>query len=287
MTLLTFLRARSAALVVITLLAVAWFGFSERPALAKRSARGSLASNAPRWHVTETLNFRIYSFATHPLDPHVAAHCEDFRAQVSRAWLVNDHGRQWSPKCTIVMHATEASYRSVVGALADCTVAACTIEAIGEQTASRRIDVCTCCENWLAYLPHELTHVLLDGRLTTGGLARWADEGMSLVADPPGKRAAHDHDLRQALAEGRQFRVIELLALTDYPARDRLGVFYGQSQSIVEFLVHPGGRHKFIAFAKSAARNGYDSALRTSYGIDNAGALEVQWLAAFREVETR
>jgi hypothetical protein len=278
---------RSSSLVVTMLVAVAWFGLGERPALAKRSARGSVVSTAPRWHVTETPNFRIYSYASRPPDPHVAAYCEDFRAQLSRAWLGDDQDRQWSPKCTIVMHATQASYRSVVGSLADCTVAACTIEAIGEHTASRRIDVCTCCDNWLVYLPHELTHVLLDGRLTAGGLARWADEGMSLVADPPSKRAAHERDLGQALAEGRQFRMIELLTLADYPARDRLGVFYGQSQSVVEFLVRRGGRHKFVEFVKSAAQDGYDSALRSSYGIDNASALELQWLADIRAVAMR
>ena len=105
---------------------------------------------------------------------------------------------------------------------------------------------------------------------------------MSLVADPPQKRTAHERDLRQAVAAGRQFRMVELFALADYPVRDRLGVFYGQSQSVVEFLVRRGGRQKFVEFVQRAADDGHDAALRASYGIDNAGALESVWLADVR-----
>ena len=50
--------------------------------------------------------------------------------------------------------------------------------------------------DWFHHLPHELTHVLTDGRITTDRLPPWIDEGMALVADPAIKRAAHVRDLR-------------------------------------------------------------------------------------------
>jgi hypothetical protein len=252
---------------------VTWLGLGQAA-----HARRTQQVPAARWHVTETRNFRIYSYGTRLLDPRIASRCEALRSQVALAWLGEDEDRRWTPKCVLVMHATHASYRSAVGMLADCTVASCIIDAIGERTQSRRVDVCAYCSDWLDYLPHELTHVALDGRLTTGDLARWADEGMALVADPEKKRVAHERDVRIAVANGRQFRMVELLALAEYPLDDRLGIFYGQSLSVVEFLVDRGGRQRFVTFVQLAMRDGYDAALRGTYGIRDVPELDALWL---------
>jgi hypothetical protein len=132
-------------------------------------------------------------------------------------------------------------------------------------------------------LPHELTHALLEGRFATGDLPRWADEGMALVADSASKRAAHQRDLHQTLHGGRQLRMVELLQLVDYPQDERLGIFYGQSLSVVEFLLDRGGRQKFVEFIQRSIRSGYDSALQSTYGVPDVAHWETLWLAHARE----
>jgi hypothetical protein len=236
--------------------------------------------SAPRWRVTETLNFRIYSFGAQPLSPLVAAQCEQLRSDVARRWIDARGLGAWRPKCTLVLHSTRASYQAAAGQMSDCTVACCTINAVGSETTVRRIDVCADDARWLEYLPHELTHVLLDGRLTAGELPRWADEGMALAADPLDKRTRHAADLQAALRGGRQFRLAELLTLSTYPGTERLGVFYGQGLSLVEFLVQRGGSQKLAEFLGRTARGGYDDALKQVYNIENVAAFESLWLAS-------
>ena len=99
-----------------------------------------------QWHcacsrMTETQNFRIHSFGSHKLNPQVAVQCEAVRLASRRAWFPTDQDQPWTPKCTLVLHGTRAGYRSVVGRLAACTVASCTIQVVGEATTERRIDV--------------------------------------------------------------------------------------------------------------------------------------------------
>ncbi len=237
---------------------------------------------SPTWQVIETRNFRIHSFGSRQLDPQVAARCEAFRSQILSSWFPTDEDRPWTPKCILVLHGSRACYRSAVGRLADCTVASCTIQVLDEKTTKRRIDVCASCPGWLDCLPHELTHALLQGRFATGDLPRWADEGMALVADSASKRAAHQRDLHEALHGGRQLRLVELLQLVDYPQDERLGIFYGQSLSVVEFLLDRGGRQKFVEFIQRLNRSGYDSALQSTYGLPDVAHLETLWLAHAR-----
>ena len=70
-------RLRCASLVVSVFAAVALAGLGHRPVFAKRNAPAS----APRWHMTETRNFRIYSFAVRRLDPQLTTRCEELRTQ--------------------------------------------------------------------------------------------------------------------------------------------------------------------------------------------------------------
>ncbi len=178
-----------------------------------------------------------------------------------------------------MLHGTFAGYRTAVGTLASCTVASCSIESIGGAVATRRIDIRVDRPDWLQHLPHELTHMLTDGRITTEQLPPWIDEGMALIADPAVKRAAHFRDLQDALQAGRQFRMTDLLACQDYPRPSLMAAFYGQSLSVVEFLIDRGGRERFVDFVKQATREGYDAALRDIYGIRGLPELDLLWLA--------
>ncbi len=251
---------------------------------ARVTKRPADSAAKPRWHLIETQNFRIHWFGGGQLDPQIANRCEAARAQIVSNWFPADVDLAWTPKCILVLHGTRASYRSAVGRMSDCTVASCTCQIASDTSIERRIDVSANEPGWLEYLPHEITHVVVFGRLTTGTPARWADEGMALVADPANKRAAHERDLQMSLRSGRQLRMVELLVLAEYPQIDRLGTFYGQSLSVVEFLLDRGGKQEFVEFVKQSTSSGYDVALQSTYGIAGVAQLELLWLAHVRRV---
>jgi hydroxycarboxylate dehydrogenase B len=244
---------------------------------AGRCPRTIHAPPTARWHMTETANFRIYAFGTAPVTPQLAAQCETMRACIIREWFNEDAATPWNPKCTLVLPRTLASYRAAVGRLAECTAAACTTKAEGEQIVVRRIDARTDRANWWENLPHELVHLAIQSKLPSESLPRWIDEGMATMADPRTKQALHLRDLQAALAAGRQFRLVDLLTLEDYPAADRLAVFYGQSLSLLNFLVDRAGRQKVVEFARLVARDGYDHALALTYDLANIAQLETAW----------
>ena len=163
-----------------------------------RSVAVQHASWQTRWHMTDMPNFRIYSFGSCPLDCQLATQIEALRARVLQSWFTSDKSGPWAPKCTLVLHGTLTSYRQCVPELADCTIASCAIRTEGPRVTERRIDVRTDCPRVAEYLPHEFTHMALDGRLARLALPCWADEGMATMADPITKRTAHWLDLRCA-----------------------------------------------------------------------------------------
>src|SRR5664279_2727145 len=82
------------------LAALAWTARAGAVTPAPRSA----SSNSPRWRVSETSNFRIYSYGAQPLDQKVADECEAIRDQVAVGWFGADAVQTWKPKCDVVLH---------------------------------------------------------------------------------------------------------------------------------------------------------------------------------------
>ncbi|MEX0676991.1 MAG: peptidase MA family metallohydrolase [Pirellulales bacterium] len=228
------------------------------------------------WHVVETANFRILSFGTHPVSPETARACESLRGQLARQWLADDP-KPWSPKCDVVLQPTDEAYLREVGGGGRNTVASALIDRRDSRICRRRIDVRASGSDWQTLaLAHELAHVVLADRFVHQALPRWVDEGMAILADPPEKRERHERALKRAVARGAQFRLAELLALADYPAADRWGTFYGQSASLVEYLVAQQGHGRFVEFVDLALEHGYENALRRVYSV-GIGELERRW----------
>ncbi len=73
--------------------------------------------------------------------------------------------------------------------------------------------------------------------------------------------------------------MVELLTLEDYPAAQRWGTFYGQSASIVEFLVAQKSPADFVKFVRLSLERGYDKSLREVYEIDGIADLDRRWTA--------
>jgi hypothetical protein len=114
-------------------------------------------------------------------------------------------------------------------------------------------------------------------------MPRWADEGTAILADPKAKQRRHFEDLRSALKLGDEYHAAALLALDEYPRADRVGVFYGQSASLTEFLVSRQSPKLFIDFIQRANDDGMDAALRECYGFASLSDLHRQWT---RQIES-
>jgi hypothetical protein len=278
----------------LVVLALAASGLSAMEPAAARSERRSASlstalatpernADATAWIVHETANFRICSrFRRADFAP-IGIRLERLRAELYAKWLAQDTCQTWTPKCQVVLHPTTGSYLEELGSGAEQTGGASTIEWSGGCVVVRRIDVRATTPDWLsAALPHEITHVVLADRFPDQQLPRWADEGMAVLADSAEKRSLHLRDAQDALRRQNGFRLVELLALETYPASGRWDAFYGQSVSLVQYLVEQDSPARFIDFVESAVEIGYDAALRQTYQIDGVRALERQWTARLR-----
>jgi hypothetical protein len=127
-------------------------------------------------------------------------------------------------------------------------------------------------------LRHELSHVVtaVAGESPFAQLPAWLDEGTAVYAqgDPQGFGAAVD----RAVDRGNVFSV---RSITSYPGDpEKVNLFYGQSWSLVSFLIDTYGDDKFARlFAEIKSGNTTDTALEAVYGFDQGG-LDDEWRAA-------
>jgi hypothetical protein len=227
------------------------------------------------WLVHESPNFRICSLPGEARAGTAAAEAEALRRELSERWL-GDAGKTWNPRCQIVLHRTLAGYLKAVPGGSQ-SVGSSLVEIDGQRVVTRRIDVRADRADWLRNaLAHELTHVVLADLFIDRPVPRWADEGMAVLADTPAKRGEHLAEFRQAHARQDALRLVQLVGMEQYPAAGQ-GVFYGQSVSLVQFLLEQGTPGQFTEFLKHAADSGYDAALRKSYQIDGLSDLERRW----------
>jgi hypothetical protein len=185
--------------------------------------------------------------------------------------------QQLDPKCDIVVHPTDESYCSAVGLHARYTSASVLI-GDQHQKAFYRIDVRGNRADWeTACLPHELTHALFAQRFAGRKLPKWIDEGTALLADPPSKQARHLQDFYAARSGGTLLPLERLMSLADYPGRREWPAFYGQSLSLVRFLVKRKSPQAFVQFVDKALQQDQTVALRDVYGVRSVDELQQKW----------
>jgi len=212
--------------------------------------------------------------------------CEALLTEVRAKWLGETApAAAWSPRCEVVVHEALATYTAAVPG-GERTVASSWVEATrDDRIVVRRIDVRSDCGDWFGgAMAHELIHILLAERFGLSGVPRWAEEGLALLADPSAKQQAHDADFRRAAADGGEFRLVELFTIGDYPSGTRRQTFYGQSASVVRYLVERQGSAAFVRFIEATAAWGHDAALRDVYACDGVGGLELQWRQSLGQV---
>jgi hypothetical protein len=227
--------------------------------------------------MAESPNVRIRApRSSHP--QRLARRCEKWRSEMIERWLGSAVPSRWTPRCEIVIHASADSYLAAVGRQGRFTSGCASIETSRGRVVARRVDLRGVDGDTIgSTLPHELTHVVLADLPTAGPLPRWIYEGLAVLADSPAKRRSHALEFQQAIDNRSDFRLGELFQLDDYPRAERRSAFYGQSASVVEFLVSQGTPQQFSDFAALSSRTGYDAALRRVYGIRDVGQLERLW----------
>ncbi|MGC3967496.1 MAG: hypothetical protein QM775_09045 [Pirellulales bacterium] len=249
------------------------------------------AATLPRgWRSTATTNFVVQAALGDDELVALGEQCEALLQDLRAKWFDESEANagttpQWTPRCLLVIHGASDTYlRAVPGG--ERTLGSSWIETREHRVVTRRVDIRGERDNWFhGALAHELIHVLLADRVGGFPPARWAEEGLAILADPAEKQHRHDADFRTAAARGSQFRLAELLGYTEYPDATRITAFYGQSASLVRFLIQFRTPADFSAFLKQAASYGYDAALRSTYGIDGVADLERRWQASVHAEE--
>lgn len=225
-------------------------------------------------------DFVVCSYRGGPSPGTVAERCCSTRRQLHARWLSDRAIQPWKPRCRIVVHATRAGYLNAVGRGAAQTSGSSLIRFDGSRIVERRIDLLADGGGDLPALAHELTHVVLADRFGGRQPPHWADEGIALLSDSAEKQALHRRDCQLALHRETALRLAEIVRLERFTSGEEAAAFYGQSLSLVDFLVRQAGPARFLTFVETGMDNGYDRALRQYYDIDGLADLERQWQGA-------
>jgi hypothetical protein len=133
-------------------------------------------------------------------------------------------------------------------------------------------------------VPHEVTHTVLAHRFRRP-LARWADEGIAVLAEDTAAHKRQDKLLRELLASPDQIIPLRrLFATTEYPT-DAMGrrALYAEGHSVARFLVDAEDRATLLAFVDQGMRDGWDKACKTHYKYADVDELERAWLSHVKE----
>jgi hypothetical protein len=217
------------------------------------------------WNVTDTANFRIYHLLTREQAEKAAVAAEQARATVHKRWFGGNYA-DWGCRCEIAVHPDAEDYSRATG-VPGFSPGHSTVRMDGCRVISRRIELHADDPHMIdAILPHEVTHVVLAGQFGDRPLPRWADEGMAVSDEPRSRIQRHLRDLPRHRANGLLFNTRELIRMRDYPSPERIGAFYAESVSIVEFLVAEKGAQTMTRFVRDGQREGYEAALKNVYG---------------------
>jgi hypothetical protein len=228
------------------------------------------------WARAETANFRIFHSADEQTAEKIARIAESTRVTMTRKWF-NEEATSWTPRCDLYVHPTGQGYARATGAPATAPGHS-TIKQEAGRVLERRIDLRGDDPNLLiGVLPHETTHVVLAGRFGTHYVPRWADEGMAVLSEPRERINLHLRNLPKHQSEGTLFSIAQLMSLSDYPEPRRVGPFYAQSVSLVDYLCKKKDPATFARFLREALDSSYESALRRHYGYQSSAELERDW----------
>lgn len=130
--------------------------------------------------------------------------------------------------------------------------------------------------DFLNIVRHELAHIVTEAATKghAAGIPAWINEGLSTYA----QRALLPDEARALDLAIRRDSVLPITGLTTASRSnpDSVSLFYGQSGSIVSFLIQTYGDVKFADFIAAMSRETLEGAAKATYGLDLLG-LENEW----------
>jgi hypothetical protein len=229
------------------------------------------------WLIQETGSFRVVCRRDSTDAARLPLACEALRRQLQTTWLGDATG-EWSPRCEVVVHPTVAGYVKQLGSGSEQSSGCATIDIEKGRVVRRRIDLRADAEDWMvSALPHEMTHVILADRFATRQIPRWADEGIAILSEPAARQGIRRSAMQRALVRIPRYSATDLVALREYPTGDRRDAFYGQSASLVAYLIERESPAKFIEFLQFGQQRGFESALAETYQIRSLADLDTLW----------
>jgi hypothetical protein len=233
------------------------------------------------WRVWETPNFRILHNDLE-LARQVARVAESVREEQGRRWRSPLTADRWTPRCDIYLYPSAALFHQMTGQPED-SPGFSTMGLSDGRVVARRVNLRVDHPNLVAaILPHEVTHVVLADLFTDIQIPRWADEGMAVLSEPSSEQELRAADLTQPLAEGRLFRLADLMKM-DYPDGRFWSLYYAQSVSLTRYLVELGTPEQFVEFVRASQRGNLDDELKRVYGIAGLADLQDRWLSHVRK----
>ena len=242
------------------------------------AAAADRADQRGDWWVTETANFSVWSHDAQQSGS-AAELCESTRAALVERWCAATRVANWTPRCYIVLHATQREFRRESGAAGDLTVASTTVTTDEGRIVYRRVDLREDARDWRENaLPHELTHVLFADLFPGSALPQWLSEGAAMTSESD--RLRQDRCQLLLDAGGTRPSLPSILA-RHFPPRCDPNLAYATSYAVVEHLRGLEGDARFLEFTGCLLERGCEAALWEMYGIEGGiRELERDWTAS-------
>ena len=184
----------------------------------------------------------------------------------------------WDEPCDVYLYATAEDYSLATGQPPQVAGHSSFGSDKDGRIAWRRIDMhCDDPNALVGVLPHETAHAVLAGRFGDRRLPHWADEGMAVLAEPRDRIDLHLNTLPRHRRDDDLFPVSELMEMEQYPGGRRIGAFYAESVSLVDFLARQKGPKTFARFMRDGLADGYESALKNDYNMNGFDDLQERW----------
>lgn len=209
---------------------------------------------------------------------HVARVAEGHYRGLFRRLGCNTH---WRTPCEIIVHPTKAAYLAEGGTQEWSVGHHRLLKRQGAFSEHRIVTYQDQPGLTAGVLQHEIAHALLAHRLNyPDEIPLWANEGFAIV-EGGGYVRRHYRQLLQDAARRRTLIPLrELLTLRDYPSADRVGLYYAESWSLVEWLLgRERGLGTFVRLLRSvtSGQASLVDALRAHYRVASLAALETRW----------
>ena len=132
-----------------------------------------------------------------------------------------------------------------------------------------------------AVLPHEITHTIFADHFRQP-LPRWADEGACTTVEHVSERSKQERMLIEFLKTNRGIAFSKMFAMRDYPPD--IMPLYSQGYSLARFLIHRGGRRKFVDYIGEGLKSqDWIAVTEQFYEYPDLAALQSSWLDWVRQ----